>query len=48
VISLGLARVLHRLRDSAHELEAREPEDEATLPLLKMIGLKVVRLERTN
>lgn len=45
---IRLTHGIPRLRAIAHELEAHERDDEATLPLLRMIGLKVVRLERTN
>lgn len=37
-----------RLHAIAAELERDDPNDEATLPLLRMIALKVVRTERTN
>lgn len=55
--ALALAGYLRRIREThgipllraiAYEIEAREPDDVATLPLLKVIGLKVVRIERTN
>jgi hypothetical protein len=57
VISLELAWYLHwirttydppRLRAIANALEATDPNDHATLPLLRMIALKVVRLERSS
>lgn len=37
-----------QLRAIAAELERDDPNDEATTPLLRMIALKVVRIERTN
>lgn len=55
--SLGLASYLRRIRTThaipslraiAADLEQLEPDDEATAPLLRMIALKVVRIERTN
>lgn len=45
---IRLTHSITRLRAIAAEIEARSPDDEATLPLLKMIGLKVVRIERSN
>lgn len=45
---IRLTHGIPQLRAITAELEAREPDDEATLPLLKMIGLKVVRIERSN
>lgn len=46
--AIRLTHSVPRLRAIAAEIEARSPDDEATLPLLKMIGLKVVRIERSN
>jgi hypothetical protein len=36
------------LRGIAWELEQPEPHDEATPGLLRVVALKVVRIERTN
>jgi hypothetical protein len=37
-----------KLRAIAAEIERNQPDDEATMSLFRMIGLKVVRLERSN
>jgi hypothetical protein len=38
---------IQRLRAIASDLERDEVDDEATISLLRMIALKVVRIERT-
>jgi len=57
VTALALAGYLNQIRTThqvlalraiAAELERDDPNDEATAPLLRMIALKVVRIERTN
>ncbi len=46
--AVRLTYEIPRLRAIAYELEAREPNDEATQPLLKVIALRVKRIAQTN